>query len=169
MSKEQSIKAIKTHIQQLLKIVLYIQNKCISQSYIIVYFCTVLIIHLRHINIYNSRYINKLSQLVEQLIFMLVSVWYSVLFIWSSNRFWILMCIIKLVWGCLVMGVVSRFWFIGLMFVILVCNLRKVHKQGSLKSWFFWVMDSPQKIITFFSIWYQCWLNCQQIFFDDNP
>ena len=42
-------------------------------------------------------------------------------------------------------------------------------KQGSRKIEVLVVTDPPQKIITFFSSLYQCWLNCQKIFFGGNP
>ena len=42
-------------------------------------------------------------------------------------------------------------------------------KQGSRKIGVLVVTDPPQKILTFFSSLYQCWLNCQKIFFGGNP
>lgn len=63
--------------------------------------------------------------------------------------------------GCLVMCVVSWFWRMGLIFVILGCDSRKVPSQKSL---FFDSMDPSLEIIILFSSWYQCWLNCYNIF-----
>ena len=45
----------------------------------------------------------------------------------------------------------------------------KLTKSRVTKNGVLVVMDPPRKIITFFSSLYQCWLNCQKIFFAGNP
>ena len=89
---------------------------------------------------------------------------------WSKNQFVVPIYVFWIVWGwfgyvcslaVLVHGFdVGRFW---------VATAEIGQNRGQEKNWVLVVMDSPRKILIFFSSWYQCWLNCQKIFSAGNP
>ena len=87
----------------------------------------------------------------------------------SKNQVLVARYVVWGVWGCLVMGAVSRFWLMGLGIGHFWCTVsKKCQNRGHQNNYVLvsWTQKNKKQKT---STWYQCWLNCQKIFFGGNP